>query len=275
MKNINFLLITLVAIAGCDILSGKTETKAFIEYKAGQNSQYEYTFSIQYPDSADFTLESARFVNTIVKKTDDVITVDENTLSNLVKIQVTVEEGSPHIPQRNTWYRYDDGFFTEYAYTQSLGGITVPKISSNDQNEYQAFIQSQLKKFSPERMITGNFSTEYSDANSILLRTDPRLVHPRQFEIGKEWTTFSDPWLSKSKITERKVITDNEGSIDSYVIETGNFLESSELTYHSWFDSHGLVKRVVIMEQTFRNEHGESIGEGATRVVVKRIGFSE
>ena len=203
------------------------------------------------------------------------ITVDDTTLSNLVKIQVTVEEGSPHIPQRNTWYRYDDGFFAEYAYTQSLGGITVPKISSDDQNEFQAFIQSRLKKFNPERMITGNFSTEYSDGDSISLRADPRRVHPRQFEIGKEWTTFSEPWLSKSKITERKVITDNDGFIDSYVIETGNFLESSEFTYHSWFDSHSLVKRVAIVERTFRNEHGESIGEGASRSVVKRIGFSE
>ncbi|TVQ75128.1 MAG: hypothetical protein EA363_00900, partial [Balneolaceae bacterium] len=253
----------------------KTEKKPFIDYKAGQTSQYEYTFSIQYPDSADFTLESVQRVNTVVKKTNAEITVDDNTLSNLVKIQVTVEEGSPHIQQQNTWFRYDDGYFTEYANSRSLGTISIPKIANNDPHEYQAFIQSQMKKFSPERMITGNFDIESFEADSIRLRTDPRLVHPRQFEIGKQWTTFSDPWLSKSRITEKKVVTDNDGFIDSYVIETENFLESSEFTYHTRFDSRGLVKRIVILEQTFRNEYGESIGEGITRSVVKRIGFSE
>jgi hypothetical protein len=93
--------------------------------------------------------------------------------------------------------------------------------------------------------------------------------------VGKEWTTFSEPWLSKSMITKREVINDTDGFTESYVIETGNFLESSEFTYHSWFDSRGLAKRVIVVELTFRNEDGESIGEGATHSVVRRIGFSE
>ena len=276
MKNIPIILILTAAIAGCNIFSGKSEKEPFIDYRAGQVSQYEYTLSIQYPDSADFVSEYEQRLKTTVKKTDATITVDDNTLSNLVMIQITADGGSPHIQPHNVWYRYDDGYFTEYAYTQPSVSVVIPKILHNGQPEFQAFMQSQLKKFSPEKMITGNFNTGHSDGDSISLRDDPRLVHPRQFEIGKEWTTFSDPWLSKSMITKRiEEINGNDGFVESYVIETGNFDESLEFTYHSWFDSHGLVKRVAIVEMTFRNEVGESIGEGATRSGVRRIGFSE
>ena len=275
MKNIPIILILTAAIAGCNIFSGKSEKEPFIDYRAGQVSQYEYTFSMQYPDSADFVPVIEERLTTVVKKTDAAITVDENSLSNLVKIRVDGDAGRPDIQPQYVWYRYDDGYFTEYAYTQPSVSAVMPKMLHGGQPEFQTFIQSQLRKFSPERMIIGDFSSEYSDGDSISLREDPRLVHPRQFEIGKEWTTFSEPWLSKSMITKREVINDKEGFIDSYVIETGNFFESIEFTYHSWFDSRGLVKRVVEVEQTFRNEAGESIGEGASRSVVRRVGFSE
>ncbi len=275
MKNIPLIVIITVVIAGCSIFSGKSEKEPYIDYRAGQVSQYEYTFSMRYPDSADFVPVIEERLHTVVKKTDAAITVDENSLSNLVKMRVIGDAGRPDIQPQDVWYRYDDGYFTEYAYTQPSGYTVMPKMLHNGQPEFQAFIQSQLKKFSPESMITGNFSIEHADGDSIRLREDPRRVHPRQFEIGKEWTTFSEPWLSKSMITKREVINDKDGFIDSYVIETGNFFESLEFTYHSWFDSRGLVKRVVEVEQTFRNEAGESIGEGASRSVARRVGFSE
>ena len=275
MKNIPIIVIITAAIAGCGIFSGKSEKEPFIDYRAGQVSQYEYIFYTQYPGSVDFVPEYEQRLKTTVKKTDGTITVDDNTLSDLVMIQIAVDGDNHHIQPQNVWYRYDDGYFTEYAYTQPSVSAVMPKMLHGGQPEFQTFIQSQLRKFSPERMIIGDFSSEYSDGDSISLREDPRLVHPRQFEIGKEWTTFSEPWLSKSMITKREVINDKEGFIDSYVIETGNFDESLEFTYHSWFDSRGLVKRVVEVEQTFRNEVGESIGEGASRSVVRRIGFSE
>jgi len=128
MKNILIIAILTTAFTGCNIFSGKSEKEPFIDYRAGQVSQYEYTLSIQYPDSADFVPEYEQRLNSTVKKTDAVITVDDNTLSNLVKIQITVDGGSTHIQPQNVWYRYDDGYFTEYAYTQPSVSAVMPKM---------------------------------------------------------------------------------------------------------------------------------------------------
>lgn len=82
-------------------------------------------------------------------------------------------------------------------------------------------------------------------------------------------------WLSKSTITDGKDLIINDSPYSSYEVKTENFLNSNEFSYHSYFDSYGLVKRIIQIEQTFTNPNGESIGEGYTRSVVKRVGFSE
>ena len=151
----------------------------------------------------------------------------------------------------------------------------LPKVLENDAQIWHVSNTNLLKKLSPERMVTGNFNIETFETDAIRLRDDPRRVHPRDFKLGKKWTTFSDPWLSESTITDGKGLVINDSIYNSYEIVTENFLETLEFTIHSYFDSHGLVKRVAIIDQTFTNHYGEPIGEGATRSIVRRLHFTD
>jgi hypothetical protein len=265
------LLIVLVAITGCNFLSSRTEIPPFIEYKEGLISQYEYEFSILYPDSAEFIPENFQLLTTTIIKTDDEIVVHDSQLSGLINMEITVDHASANHQKQNVWYRYDDGFFKEYAYTRPSGYTPMPKVFKNDTQIVHLSNPGPLMKLSPERMITGNFNIANFETDSIRLRTDPRLAHPRAFDIGLKWIAFSEPWLSKSSITDKKDLIIKDSLFTTYEIETASITDSSEFTHHTYFDRHGLVKRVVIFEQAFTNDYGDSIGHGAVRSKVTRI----
>lgn len=273
--NNKYLLIIILAVTGCNIFSSKTDNPFIIEYKQGLTSQYEYTYSVLYPDTTEFIQEHIQLVTTLIKSSNDNIVVDDSLLSGLTNMQITVDNGSNYLQTQNVWYLYSDGFFTEHAYTQPIGYEVFPKLLKLDAKKSLASNLSMQPILSPKRMIIGDFSTKNNDANSIQLRNDPRLVHPREFEIGNKWTTFSDPWLSKSTITDKKDIIINDREYRSYEIMTENILGYSEFTYYSYFDSHGLVKRVAQNEMSLINEDGDSLGTMITRSVVNRLNYTE
>lgn len=277
MKKLSVPLILLLAVAGCNIFSSdKGGSVPFVNYQEGQTSLYESRSYFRLADSTEYEKLYTELTETVVTKADDQLEIGDTLLTDLIKMEMTLEQEGSGTFHGSVWYHYDELFFTEYVYSRPpLGSLAQPKIAELSKKIPRTNISHLLEKFSPARMITGDFHLEDAGDEELSLRSDPRRVHPVRFHIGRKWTSFTDPFLSKSEITGQKVIEINDSQYDTYVIETANYLNGSEFNMTSYFDSNGLVKRVVVQEQDIRDEVGEVIDEGFFRGVIERVSFSE
>ncbi|HTX17568.1 MAG TPA: hypothetical protein VMG34_02820 [Bacteroidota bacterium] len=139
----------------------------------------------------------------------------------------------------SVWYKADADSLVEVAYS---GAGRVPVILPKGKS---TAISSPLSIPS----LVWRKIVEKTGNDSILARTDPRVVNRYPFYPGKSWVSFQNPWLEEREVVGSEMVTVKAGTFDCTKIRTTITMGGEQLDME-WFDYvcwQGLILRTVTM----------------------------
>ncbi len=102
-----------------------------------------------------------------------------------------------------------------------------------------------------------------SEDDSLIVRTDPRVVYELPLEVGRSWVSFTDPFGSTRAVVGRETVTVEAGTFDCFVIRT-EIDVVSDAEQFEWLDyvapGRGLVLRTTETVQEYRGADNQTLG---------------
>lgn len=141
------------------------------------------------------------------------------------------------------WYEPGDILLRDIAFASVTGGpVVAPRggwapVSAVDVYGLPHVVAEQMQA-----------AARSAVDDSVIVRTDPRVVYKLPLEVGAAWVSFTDPFESTREVVGRETVTVAAGTFDCFVIQTGVGAVFDTETFE-WLDyvapEYGLVLRTV------------------------------
>lgn len=253
MKKI--LLFLCIVFLSCD-KKGPTEfgfSLTDVRFVAGKH--YTYAWISETRDSLGNLLSTLHDTLVVVIETsDDMI----DTASSLIRLRAySLVDSTGSVLE---WYRNKKEDFCNVAYS-GAGQVPIvyPKKGLTPGSN-ATFIRPLL--LSVPRVIQIFMRDRLSQStDSVIFRSDPRVVYKYPMSVGQSWVSFTDPFLQTREVIGSESIQTGVGSRYCVKIKTDSPTFGGSIEWFDFVDEEGLMLRSLTMEAMVSGPEGpEPIG---------------
>lgn len=237
----------LLMMTGCD--SGETSDGLVrgISWKKDRTNVYDRSYAAIDSTGEPIFHHEGRYATRVSANRDRI-----GEWTDLIKLEAYHVDDEDD--REMTWYRETEADLREVAHIVSpMVPIVQPKrdaaeISIGPPSVYGMPIT--VKTLLGERLAKGG------DADSVQIRTDPRIVLVYPLEKGAAWTSFTKPFLQTREVTGYKDVTVKAGTFRCAEIVTRMPELAPKMEWIDYVSEIGLVLRTVTNEHDQRDPQG-------------------
>lgn len=228
-------LVVFTALAGCDSAEEPVPT-------LGLPDEAHYAWSMESRLVESDSLLYHENVEAVVRAVDRDASVPG--YAGLVELEIQVFTG-----RSRSWYESTARHLRNVAYASA--GET-PMVEPRPAAGVEVY---GLPRIVADLVAEHRHARSAEGSDSVIVRTDPRVVYELPLEVGASWVSFTEPFGSTREVIGRETITVEAGTFDCFVVRTEVDLipESEEFEWLDYVsEEHGLVLRTIESVQEHR-----------------------
>jgi hypothetical protein len=228
-----------------------TSVESF-DLTAGKTWIYRWSMANYSYDSAKVTFsESDTFIVRIASTNDSL-----KNFTNLVRFEA--QSVPRFVGVEQVWYKHDGDSLVEIAYKNIFQGNVLPKIGSGASGKV---LSGSVRIASLPRSIQMLLNAK-GVADSILFRGDIRVVYKFPLEFGKNWTSFTYPFLQTREVVGQELLSYSGKQYPCVKIATSLWNNDPNVHWYDYVSNDGLIKRSVVIDSLLTTTTNSPDGSG-------------